>query len=201
MTKALAIHAMKHFSRTLAVLATTMVVAACGAQEPSMNENPAREQFQQLMQRPDIDQAAARYEEMYRKVRQVLSRPPLGSDWKQTGEPGRAGCGSEFGAINVDGRSDAEHRGLGTWTAEGAVPENEWSQAVSRVRQVVQGYGFNAGHDIVASKGDHEIVFRDQYAAELNFGTAVNTTLLLMTGCHLTAAAKQRGSLAPLPSH
>ena len=54
---------------------------------------------------------------------------------------------------------------------------------------------------MLVADDSHEIVFHDQYKAELNVGTAVNTTLLLRTGCHLTAEAKKRGSPAPTPTY
>ena len=195
---------MKLFSRTLiaiAALAATLAVAACGTSEPPMNEKTAREQFQQLMQRPDIDQAAARYEEMYAKVRQTISAAVPALVWKTHDQLTRAGCGSDFGAIDVAGRSDAEHRSLANWVAEGNIPDSNWEHIVSLVRQVAQSYGFDGGYNVTARKGEHEIVFHDQYDAELQLGTADNTTLGLRTGCHLTAAAKQRGALAPLPSY
>jgi hypothetical protein len=50
---------------------------------------------------------------------------------------------------------------------------------------------------MLVADDSHEIVFHDQYKAELNVGTAVNTTLLVRTGCHLTAEATERGSPAP----
>lgn len=81
------------------------------------------------------------------------------------------------------------------------MPDAQWEQAVAIVRQLAQGYGFDTGQVTVNRPNDHEIVFRDQYRAELNFGSAVNTTLLLRTGCHLTAEAKKRGNLAPTPTY
>ncbi|RJQ81671.1 LppA family lipoprotein [Amycolatopsis panacis] len=135
------------------------------------------------------------------KVREHLAARFPALRWAQTDEAGRAGCSREFAAIDVSGRADAETRSLPTWTAPGNLPNEEWQQAATDVREIARSYGFGAGQVTVKRPNDNEIVFRDQYRAELNFGSAVNTTLLVRTGCHLTAEAKNRGSLAPTPSY
>ncbi|MFF0149459.1 putative LppA-like lipoprotein [Amycolatopsis sulphurea] len=195
-----------HVIRALASGIVILALTSCtnpGAQEPTMNtdEKTASQQFSQLMQRPDIDQAAARYDEMFRNVREQLAAKFPALRWKQTDQPGRAGCSQEFAAIDVSGRADAETRSFPIWTAPGNLPDSEWQQAAADVREIAQSYGFDTGKVTVKRHNDNEIVFRDQYRAALNFGSAVNTTLLVRTGCHLSAEARNRGSLAPLPSY
>ncbi|GAA3546190.1 hypothetical protein GCM10022222_32310 [Amycolatopsis ultiminotia] len=166
------------------------------------NDKAAADQFKQLMQRPDIDEAAARYDEMYRKIREQLTNAVPSLHWEQTNPPGRAACSTEFGAIDTAGRADAQERGLGNWAAHGNLPDARWDEAVSIVGGVARSYGFNSGPTVVKNNpSDHYVTFHDSYGGELVFGTAVNTTLLVRTGCHLTAEAKKRGSLAPLPSY
>ncbi|WP_158691351.1 LppA family lipoprotein [Amycolatopsis benzoatilytica] len=195
-----------HLIRGLASGIVVLALASCtnpGTQEPTMNsdEKTAAQQFSQLMQRPDINQVAARYDEMFQKVREQLAAKFPALHWKQTDQPGRAGCSQEFAAIDVSGRADAETHSFPIWTAPGNLPDAEWQQAAADVREIARNYGFDAGQVTVQRPNDNEIVFRDQYRAELNFGSAINTTLLVRTGCHLTAEAKKRGSLAPIPSY
>jgi hypothetical protein len=196
---------MKYLVLTLVGAAIVLTLASCSGQSPEehpMDTNgKATEQFNQLMQRPDIDQATARYDEMYTKVRSELTASFPALKWIQSDNVLRSGCGADFSAIDVGARSDAEERGLPNWKADGNLPDAQWEQAVTIVRHVAQSYAFDTGQLTVNRPNDHEVVFRDQYRAELNFGSAVNTTLLLRTGCHLTAEAKKRGQLAPTPSY
>jgi hypothetical protein len=192
--------------RTLCLIAagcTTLVLSACGPDTPpETTVDQKTTQFTELMTRPDIDQAVARYEQMYTKVRDQITALAPTLTWKPANPPSSASCGNDFAAVNADlPKNDAEIKGLANWMADGNLPDAQWDQAIAVVRSVAQGYGFDTGEITVNRPSDHEIVFHDQYKAELNFGTAVNTTLLLRTGCHLTAEAKKRGSPAPTPTY
>lgn len=185
-----------------AITCVVVVVAGCGANfsgRPSVNQTD--KQFAELMKRPDIDQAVARYEEMYAEVRRQLTAAIPSLQWQQTNPAGGAACGPDYAALDYGAREDAVIRGLGNWAADGNIPDAQWDHAVSVVRTVVQGYGFDTGLVVVNRPSDHEVDFHDPDQAELGFGTAVNTTLLLITGCHLTAEAKSRGHPAPLPTY
>ncbi|MFF0144443.1 LppA family lipoprotein [Amycolatopsis sulphurea] len=160
------------------------------------------EQFNELMKRPDIDRAAAGYEELYAKVREQVTAEVPALKWEVANPESSAACGNDFAAVNADLRkNDAEVKGLANWVAKGNLPDFQWKHVASTVGQVAGTYGFGGGEVVVDQPGNHEIVFRDQYNAELNFGTAVNTTLLLRTGCHLTAEAKKRGTPAAPPTY
>ncbi|MFD8493895.1 LppA family lipoprotein [Amycolatopsis sp. NPDC059657] len=178
---------------TLAALGCILLTAtACGGapKESPMDRNQHKQQqFAELVQRPDIDQATARYSEISTKIRDALSAAFPALKWQQTTQLAGAACGSDYPGLDADG----EVRGLPNWMAEGNLPDAQWEQAVSIVRDAARGYGFDGGQVVVNRPNDHEIDFQDQYKAELNFGTAANTTLLIRTGCHLTTQAKQRG--------
>lgn len=195
---------MKYLAHACAAL-TVLIATACGSlgseNHPMNQPDAATQQFQQLMQRPDIDQVTASYEDMYRKIREQITANFAELSWKETRPPSNTACGEQFGAIDVAGRMDAKESGLGNWTANGNLDDSQWMQASEEVRTIAQEHGFDAGRTTVNRPNDHEIVFFDRYGAELNFGSAVRTTLLLRTGCHLTPEAKQRGSLAPTPSY
>lgn len=184
----------KHVFPLAALSCVMLTIAACGGnpKESPVDDHSQRQQrqFAELIQRPDIDQATARYEEMYTKVRAALSAAFPALKWQQTTQLAGAACGSEYPGLDGDG----EARGLPNWMAEGNLPDAQWDEAVSIVRDVAHDYRFDAGQVVVNRPKDHEIDFHDQYQAELNFGTATNTTLLIRTGCHLTTQAKQRGA-------
>ncbi|MGB6164164.1 MAG: LppA family lipoprotein [Pseudonocardiaceae bacterium] len=186
---------MRRILCSIAAARLVLNIAACDANTPlEPTVDRATQQFNELKERPDIDQAVARYEEMYTSVRQQLTAAFPFLQWQQTQAPGGAACGSEFAALDTGSRQDAVIRGLGNWMAPGNLPDAQWDRAVSIVDTVVRSYGFNSGPIRVVNRpSDHEVDFYDSYQAELVFGTAVNTTMTFITGCHLTAEAKKRG--------
>jgi hypothetical protein len=186
-----------------AAVCMTLAVSACGPDvPPETNVSQKTQQFNGLMQRPDLDQAIARYEEMYQKVRAQITAIVPTLKWHLANPATGASCGNDFAAVNADLRKDdAEVKGLANWMAEGNLPDSQWEQATQAVARIAQSYGFDNGEIVVNRPSNHEIVFHDQYRAELNFGTAVNTTLLLRTGCHLTSEAKRRGTPASPPTY
>lgn len=183
-----------------------LVLAGCaGPDTPPENTtvDQTTQQFNQLLQRPDIDQASTRYEEMYSRVRAAIATAAPGlKPWQIANQAGGSACGNDFAAVNVDLRTDdAVVKGLPNWAAEGNIPDDKWPHTVDAVRSIAAEYGFDTSQVTVDRPGDHEVVFHDKYQAELNVGTAANTTVLLRTGCHLTAAAKKRGAPAPRPTY
>jgi hypothetical protein len=181
-----------HAARAAVSTVLALSLIGCSGQEASMNndQNLTAQQFNQLMQRPDIEQAAARYQEMDQKIRDALTATFPALEWQQDNQMGGAACGAGYPGLDSDG----EVRGLPNWFATGNIPDSQWDKAISVVHGVAQSYGFDVGQATVNRPHDHEIVFHDMYQAELNIGTAVNTTLLVRTGCHLTAEAKKRGT-------
>jgi hypothetical protein len=191
---------------TAALALALLALTACtGPDTPPENTtvDQKTQQFTQLMQRPDIDQATARYEQMYGRIRDAITTAvPTLKPWRISNPAGGSACGNDFAAVDADlPTDDAVIRGLENWMAEGTIPDGKWQQAAGAVQAIASDYGFGSGEATVNRLSDHEIVFHDQYKAELNFGTAVNTTLLLRTGCHLTAEAKKRGTPAPKPTY
>ncbi|GAA4658458.1 LppA family lipoprotein [Amycolatopsis sacchari] len=187
----------------LIAAALVLELAGCGGDDRtgspmSATPDPSRlaKQFADLVQRPDIDQATARYEAMSGQIRDALSRVYPDLRWRQTSQLTGAACGFGYPGLETDG----EQRGLANWMAPGSIPDGRWDEAVQVVRTVALKYGFDKVVTTVSRPEDHEVVFSDLYDAELNFGSAVNTTLLVRTGCHLTAEAKKRGHPAFSPS-
>jgi Lipoprotein confined to pathogenic Mycobacterium len=103
---------------TLLVGAVTLALTtACSLEsETSMKQH----QFAELMQRPDSDQAVARYEDMYAKIRTQLTTTFPQLAWQAGDQAGGAGCGDEFRALDVHngGPDDAVTKDLITWWAK-----------------------------------------------------------------------------------
>jgi hypothetical protein len=186
----------------MAAAAAIAVLAACSSPaDPPRDEKTM--QFNELAQRPDIDQATARYEEMFGKIRDQLSATFPALMWKQSNPATTAACDEEFAAVDARTRhNDAVIKGLANWLAEGKVPDEGWDKAVTIVDTVARSYGFNSGPIVVKNQpSDHYVTFHDPYKAELTLGTAVNTGMTVRTGCHLTAEAKKRGTPEPTPTY
>jgi hypothetical protein len=47
---------------------------------------------------------------------------------------------------------------------------------------------------VVNRSGEHDVTYRKPDGAWIGFGTAVNTTLTVATGCHLKPDARRRGT-------
>ncbi|SFI88061.1 LppA family lipoprotein [Amycolatopsis sacchari] len=187
----------------LTAAALVLELTGCGGNDRagspmSATPDPNRlsQQFADLLQRPDIDQATARYEEMSGHIRDALSGAFPDLRWRQTSQLTGAACGFGYPGLETDG----EQRGLPNWMAPGSIPDGRWDEAVRVVRTVALKYGFDKVVTTVGRPTDHEVVFSDPYDAELNFGSAVNTTLLVRTGCHLTPEAKKRGHPTSSPA-
>ncbi|GLZ33933.1 hypothetical protein Lesp02_61210 [Lentzea sp. NBRC 105346] len=147
------------------------------------------EVFAKVLQRPDIEQAVASYTEMTTKIRERLTAE-FGRAWEQMSEGSGAGCGDEYNVLD-----DAENRHLPSWTSKGNLPDDQWPRAEAIVGEVAEGYGFHKSPVIIVKRqGDHEVVYDKPDGAQITFGTAVNTVLGVMTGCHLTPEAHRRGT-------
>lgn len=195
---------MKRTLVLFATVCTALVVSACGPDvPPETNVNQKTEQFNELLKRPDIDQAVAKYDEMYVKLRNQLTVIVPALTWRQTDDMSSSGCGNEFAAVNAGLRTDdAVERGLPNWVAIGKIPDEQWSAVQAAADSILRGYGFDSGPIVVKNQpGDHYVTFRAPDGSEVTFGSAVNTGLTVRTGCHLTAEAKRRGTPAPTPSY
>lgn len=132
-----------------------------------------------LRQRPDIEAISAQYERMQAEVRDRLSTEIGRLTWVKYDKESRGGCGFEFPDVR-EGKS----RSLAGWTT-GGLSDDRWDQAAAIVQEITGRYGFSTPEVIVNRPGDHYMVVPDPYGGTLDFGTAVNTTLSMHTGCHL----------------
>ncbi len=158
-----------------------------------MNGDPSTV-FATLMQRPDIDQATAQYQQLSSELRQALSSAiPTLTPWSQFQGAVNAACGSDYPGIGDSG----EILHLPIYTAPAGVTDAQWDQALNTVGQVAAKYGFDPKpqrlHD---APGDHDAIFHNvNDDGAITLDTAGQTVLGVSIGCHLTAAAKKLGHL------
>lgn len=167
-----------------AVVAMVLTASGCGGGGSDVDEVYAK-----VMQRPDIEQTVASYTEMTAKIKERLATE-FGRTWEQVSDGSRSGCGDEYKVLD-----DVENRHLPRWSSKGNLPDDQWPRAEAIVGEVAEGYGFHKDPVILVNRqGDHEVVYDKPDGAQVTFGTAVNTVLDVMTGCHLTVDAHRRGT-------
>ncbi len=156
------------------------------------------ELFDELARRPDIEVVDTRYRGMLAAIRDTLVAEIGLHPWLPSGNSVNASIGGgPFTRLGGDG----EIRRYTSGMSPGNVSDADWPRATAIVADLVSQYGFAAPTVVVDRPGDHEVSFPGEYGGELLFGTAVNTTLSLTTGCHLTREAFLRGpSRAEEPS-
>jgi hypothetical protein len=174
----------------LAVAITVTAAAACGDRPgDTVNKDANRQQqIQELLKRPDIDKAVARYEQMRTEIRDRLTAEVELPPWKAR-DGTRAGC-REF--PDVDGM-EKQSAQLGTWSTKASLPDDNWPRAVEIFAEVTRSYGFESPPRVIVDRpGNHEVTAADEFGADVILGTEVNTTLSLLTGCHPTWTGRQR---------
>ncbi|RZQ65118.1 LppA family lipoprotein [Amycolatopsis suaedae] len=192
---------MPYRNRGLAITALTLVATltvGCGnsadryfGNETSKNTMPSQEQFQQLMSRPTVEEAAASNEEMLRQLRERLSAELNVKPWieKPDTASNYGGCMQEFSEVHG---WDATIIGSSLWSTEAALSGADWQ----RGKQIAKEIGAQFGFTKVAQESDQQtdLWLRDDFGAELKFGSGNRTAVSVTTGCHLYAEAKKRGT-------
>jgi hypothetical protein len=159
---------------------------------------PRQQQYSELMNRPNIDETIARYEEMRTAIRNELAKEINISQWaKQSGSANYTECAREFPDVDA---KDAQKQHPETWYSTVKINPEKWTKAKEIVSSVAATYGFNKVSLVVDRTDDLQFNLTDAYSAELSFGSAKNTILGLTTGCHPTADAKKRGASTATPT-
>jgi len=153
-----------------------------------------QQQFDQLMQRPSLEEITARYEEMRQKISDSLAQKFGVAEWgKRDSPPDTGGCAPEYSVDSWDaGKYYAQ-----IWYSKTPIAYAQWSQAKSAVSEIAGSYGFSTVALAIDKPGDMDLELNDSYGGKLTFGSAVNTSLSFRTGCHLTDEAKKRGAPRP----
>ena len=177
----------------LTITAVLAMTTGCGG----TSVKPEHREFQQLMLRPNINEAASLYGDIATQARNLLSKTFPELTWSTSDQVGRAGCNGEFDDVYA---GDAETWGLPIWRGTASVANERWHQAIASITPLLQQHGFRPGFHVNGPK-DYEIEFYDQYNATFSLGSMQLTTLDISTGCHLTTEAKRRGTPAIRPSY
>jgi hypothetical protein len=182
---------MKRSSIPAGICALALLLGGCTGDNPK--GEAVNDQFAELLKRPDIEQVQADYQGMLSEIRDKLVREVGVANWVPDDEGlSGSGCGFDFPDIAAEGKVRRYSSGL----SPGNIPDDKWPAAVSTVAGIAAQHGFGAPEVVVDRPGDHEVSFKAPTNAQLLFGTAVNTTLSVTTGCHLTAEAHKRGTPA-----
>ncbi len=139
------------------------------------------QQDAELAKRPSVEAQVARLTEARDAVRDRLTADLGLTQWSDRGNAGSSGCASF-----PESRGDESN--LATMLLTGGVPDAQWREAASIVQQATEGYGFGPLQTVADQPGVHEIYVVGDYGAVMRFGTSVNATLGVRTGCHLKAA-------------
>lgn len=176
------------FRRAVAAASVALLLAATGCES---REERVNELFSTMMQLPDIETMESKYQGLLATIRERLVAEIGIRPWQQSGQMvSGSGCGGDLSAL----RGDGEIRRYRSGKSPGNIADADWPRALRLVASIAQEQGFGGPATVVDRAGDHEVSLKDQYGAELLFGTAVNTTLSLSTGCHLTREARDRGT-------
>ncbi|WP_317495865.1 LppA family lipoprotein [Haloechinothrix sp. LS1_15] len=193
--------------QTLTVLAAVMALVLAGCSDASdyigqpgdteEHDMSLDEQFHELMQRPDIEQAVAHYDEMLTDIRPALREVADLPEWqRRDGRGSQPGCSRSFPDIGV---WDAENRFMDRWHAKGPITDENWSAAVDAVHRIAGDYGFDTVTQDINHGGRKSHKITDNYGAELSLSTEGYTTIRVFTGCHLKPDAKNHGQPRPRP--
>ncbi|MDA3646357.1 LppA family lipoprotein [Saccharopolyspora indica] len=172
----------------LLLLLFSLLVSGCGGNElTSKHGGDLQTQRDELLRRPGIEEASARYQEMLTRMRDGLAARFTWMRWGTSQELIRAGC-AEFDFA----KDDLESQTLGVWVAFGDIPDAEWPEVQLVVTEIAAGYGFGSPRIMSDRPGDHTITALDQYGASYSVTGGRNISLNGSTGCHLPQAVKDR---------
>ncbi|GAA4552073.1 hypothetical protein GCM10023192_80950 [Amycolatopsis samaneae] len=150
-----------------------------------------QQQYAELMKRPSLEEISKKYEELRGKIQSRLTSELGISGWEDKHDGRQSGCSNEFPDVNS---RDVARNFLSFITAPSSIPAERWPAAVGIISQVGGEFGFNQQGVRVDRPPHFEFELKDQYQAQLSLSTEKTTVLSVETGCHLTAAAKQRGT-------
>lgn len=104
-------------------------------------------------------------------------------DWFRVRDRAESTCGVDFPA-ELGGRNIS----LAPWGFEGNIPDGKWTRARQIFADIAAEYGFRTGGLQLDEPGRHTASGVDTtLGAQYNFGTDINTSMRVTTGCHLPA--------------
>ncbi|MBO1751413.1 hypothetical protein J4G33_06310 [Actinotalea sp. BY-33] len=129
--------------------------------------------------RPSMEQVLDRYEAMQVEIVEALEADPGGLVWEPDAEGfglTRSGCPEVSAAAET-----ATFRGL---LARGSYEGEARDRFLEVVEDVSARHGFSEVTTVVERPDGVRRVAEDEFGGRVYFGTATNSTILVMTGCH-----------------
>jgi hypothetical protein len=179
------------WGQALAVLVTGMLTTLCLAcstpgeftQEETMDAQA------ELASRPTSEEMVTRYTQMLQSIRDRLDTELGPFTWFQARPRSESTCGFDFPA-QLGGRTIT----LPAWAFEANIPDQQWPHARQIVADIAAEYGFASMGVQIDAPGRHVAHGTDTtLGAHYRFGTHVNTSIQVTTGCHLPANTATTG--------
>ncbi|OLT14075.1 hypothetical protein BJF78_19900 [Pseudonocardia sp. CNS-139] len=177
--------------RAFVLLVSAALSAACGLPDTlGLPREPTEEEIMdaraELAARPGIEEAIARYDEMLQRIRTRIDAELGPRIWYESRPRSWSGCGDEFSGLGGHTASGP------AWAFAGSVSGDLWPRASRIVADVTAEYGFiTAGLQVddaslIPTAPDYRTAngIDSTLGAHYRFGTEVNTTLRVTTGCH-----------------
>lgn len=177
--------------RTAAVLAALAVLlAGCGLQPSDspadLSEEDRVNRQAELAARPSLEAVVARYEQMQATIRDRLDAELGPFDWRIVREGDEGTCAGTFPGMG------GVTRNLPPWGFDAGIPDADWPRAEQIITETVTEYGFETPTLQIDEPGRHKTTAADvELGAQFDFGTQVNTTMQVTTGCHLRQADRR----------
>jgi hypothetical protein len=187
--------------RYLAIaIVLTGLLSACVSEGSNINDDPnagtQQQQYDRLLQRPDIEHATHTYQRALKEIKQALTDKFDLPRWEQRDDTpiDESACGFDF--PDIDGRQGVARSINGGFT-RAAIPDDRWEEAVSTVTAIAKKYGFQGPERVADKPGNREIRYFDDAGSRLSYGQIKNMSTYISTGCHLTPGAHERGGPPP----
>ncbi|WP_188781233.1 LppA family lipoprotein [Marmoricola endophyticus] len=174
-----------------ALAALALAASGCSNGSGSSDDSSAKgddvSPTEQLLARPSSEQAATMYQGQLVRVRDALKKLAPDADWDDTPpiKTGGSLCRDPFG--DVDG---AQVFGLFTGGG-GAIPDEDWDQAIKTTAAVLEREGYDRVHVTVNKPGLHEASFYGEYGNVVTISGQRSTSIdLADSGCFMSAEAQ-----------
>lgn len=164
-------------ARLAAALAIVSLLAACTGPPPQEQHMNAETE---LAARPTSEVMISRYSEMQQRIRDALDTELGPFQWSMLRDGAEGTCGGEFSGIG--GRNVY----MAPWGFEGNIPDDQWPRARQIFADIAAEYAFVPAGLQIDEPGRHSTNGVDEtLGAHYSFGTNVNTSMQIATGCHL----------------
>lgn len=180
------------FLRRACLALAFVLLSGCTDPDEERLMNQQRE-FDQLMQRPDLHEAIAHYDEIARQVRDALAAEFDLPTWKPSRRYDREPSSCGLGPFENVQPWDAGSYFLGRWYTDKAIQKQRWHDATEVLRRVAGGHGFDEVTLEVNQDSQRMYELADHQGARIVLGSSDETTVRAVTGCHLEPDAKRHG--------